>query len=108
MSRIDVTKDGVVNTITSSIEFARTVFPVADGYSHAEAASEEPVAAVLTLEESNSLEERRWRNLELKDSDWIIPVSDHPQHAAYITYRAALRAWPASSDFPDTRPELGS
>ena len=107
MSRIDVTKDGVVNTITSSIEFARTVFPVADGYSHAEAASEEPVAAVLTLEESNSLEERRWRNLELKDSDWIIPVSDHPQHAAYITYRAALRVWPSTSDFPDTRPELG-
>ena len=107
MSRIDVTKDGVVNTITSSIEFARTVFPVADGYSHAEAVSDEPVAAVLTLEEGSLLEERRWRNLELKDSDWIIPVSDHPQHATYVTYRAALRAWPASSDFPDTRPELG-
>jgi len=107
MSRIDVTKDGVVNTISSSIEFARTVFPVADGYSHAEAVSDEPVAAVLTLEEGSLLEERRWRNLELKDSDWIIPVSDHPQHAAYVTYRAALRAWPASSDFPDTRPELG-
>jgi len=108
MSRIDVTKDGVVNTISSSIEFARTVFPVADGYSHAEAVSDEPVAAVLTLEEGSLLEERKWRDLELKDSDWIIPVSDHPQHAAYVTYRAALRAWPASSDFPDTRPELGS
>ena len=107
MSRIDVTKDGVVNTISSSIEFARTVFPVADGYSHAEAVSDEPVAAVLTLEEGSLLEERKWRDLELKDSDWIIPVSDHPQHAAYVTYRAALRAWPASSDFPDTRPELG-
>ena len=108
MSRIDVTKDGVVNTISSSIEFARTVFPVADGYSHAEAVSDEPVAAVLTLEEGSLLEERKWRDLELKDSDWIIPVSDHPQHAAYVTYRAALRAWPSTSDFPDTRPELGS
>ena len=107
MSRIEVTKDGVINTITSSIEFARTVFPVADGYSHAEAVSDEPVAEVLTLEEGGLLEERRWRDLELKKSDWIIPVSDHPQHAAYITYRAALRVWPSTSDFPDTRPELG-
>jgi len=107
MSRIDVTKDGVVNTISSSIEFARTVFPVADGYSHAEAVSDEPVAAVLTLEEGSLLEERKWRDLELKDSDWIVQIPDHPQRAAYITYRAALRAWPATSDFPATRPVLG-
>jgi len=51
---------------------------------------------------------RNWRDGELQDSDWIIPVSDHPQHAVYVTYRAALRVWPSTSDFPDTKPELGS
>lgn len=50
--------------------------------------------------------ERKWRDLELKATDWIVPVTDHPQHAAYMTYRQALRDWPSTADFPDTRPEL--
>ena len=52
--------------------------------------------------------EIQWRNLELLISDWIVKIPDHPQRAAYITYRAALREWPATSDFPLIRPELGS
>ncbi len=51
---------------------------------------------------------RQWRDMELSGSDWIVPTTDHPQHAAYMTYRAALRDWPATSDFPDTKPTLGS
>jgi hypothetical protein len=51
-------------------------------------------------------EARGWRNSELSNSDWIIPLSDHPQRAAYITYRAALRDWPTASDFPTTREDL--
>ena len=51
---------------------------------------------------------RTWRDQELAMTDWIVPLTDHPQHAAYITYRAALRAWPSTSDFPDTKPTLGS
>ena len=51
---------------------------------------------------------RGWRDGELRTTDFVVPTTDHPQHAAYITYRAALRAWPSTSDFPDTRPELGS
>ena len=51
---------------------------------------------------------RQWRDNELLQTDWIIPVSDHPQHAAYITYRAALRAWPTASDFPTTRADLNA
>ena len=58
----------------------------------------------LTAEE----EARRWRDQELIATDYIVPLTDHPQHAAYITYRAALRAWPSTSDFPDTKPTLGS
>ena len=51
---------------------------------------------------------REWRDEELKNSDWIVPTSDHPQKAAYTTYRAALRSWPADeANFPDTKPTLG-
>ena len=51
--------------------------------------------------------ERWWRNEELGETDWIVPVTDHPQHAAYMAYRQALRDWPNTADFPDTRPVLG-
>ena len=51
---------------------------------------------------------KSWRDFQLKESDWIIPLTDHPQHAAYITYRKALRDWPSTSDFPDKKPTLGS
>jgi hypothetical protein len=50
---------------------------------------------------------RVWRNEELKSSDWISQTPDHPQRAAYITYRTALRDWPSTSNFPATKPELG-
>ena len=53
-------------------------------------------------------EEKVWRDRELKDTDWIVAVTDHPQLAAYKTYRQELRDWPSTGDFPDTRPELGS
>jgi len=50
---------------------------------------------------------RLWRNEELEATDFIVPLSDHPQRAAYMTFRTALRDWPSTEDFPDTRPELG-
>ena len=64
----------------------------------------EPTPAEPTAEETG----RMWRNGELSSSDFIVPLSDHPQRAAYISYRESLRAWPSTSDFPDTRPTLGS
>ena len=48
----------------------------------------------------------RWRNAELLATDFIVPLSDHPQRAAYILYRESLRAWPSTDSFPHTRPEL--
>lgn len=49
--------------------------------------------------------EREWRDSELFSTDWIIPVTDHPQHAAYVTYRQELRDYPSQEDFPNgTRP----
>jgi len=49
---------------------------------------------------------RTWRDRELRLTDFIVPLSDHPQRAAYITYRTALRNWPSTDDFPATKPEL--
>jgi hypothetical protein len=50
---------------------------------------------------------RKWRDNELSATDYIVPLSDHPQRDAYITYREALRQWPSTDSFPATRPELG-
>lgn len=49
---------------------------------------------------------REWRDKELKNTDYIVSVTDHPQHSEYMTYRVALRNWPSTSDFPTTRPTL--
>lgn len=112
MSEIEVTKDGITNTIVASLEFAQTAFPAENGYSYKDISPEAPE---LTQEEERAIEERRWRNDELKNSDWIVQVPDHPQKTAYLAYRIKLRDWPAvNSDgeyvngFPDTQPTLGS
>jgi hypothetical protein len=63
-----------------------------------------PTTPELTAEE----EARMWRDMELTSTDWVVPLSDHPQRAAYLTYRTALRDWPSTSDFPATKPTLGS
>ena len=49
-----------------------------------------------------------WRNDELSRTDILVAIPDHPQRAALLTYRADLRTWPSTSDFPDIPPELGS
>ena len=61
-----------------------------------------PTPAEPTAEE----EARQWRNGELSATDYIVPLSDHPQRAAYILYRESLRAWPSTDSFPETKPEL--
>jgi hypothetical protein len=50
---------------------------------------------------------RQWRDSELATTDWIMPVTDHPDRAAYVTYREELRQWPSTPSFPDTKPILG-
>ena len=49
-----------------------------------------------------------WRNDELARTDIAATVSDYPNAAAILAYRVALRDWPSTEDFPDTRPTLGS
>lgn len=50
--------------------------------------------------------QRAWRNQKLKDTDWIVPVTDHPERSDYLTYRTNLRDWPSTDGFPNTRPTL--
>jgi hypothetical protein len=59
------------------------------------------------VKSSSEEQAKEWRNSELKRTDWIVPVTDHTQHADYMAYRQALRDWPSTPDFPDTRPTLG-
>lgn len=58
------------------------------------------------LQEIEILKARLWRDTELVSTDHIVPLTDHPDHAATLAYRAALRDWPSTSDFPDTKPTL--
>jgi len=64
----------------------------------------EPEAPTLTAAQ----EARRWRDEELFATDKAAQTPDWPNRDNIIIYRAALRAWPASSDFPATRPVLGT
>jgi hypothetical protein len=49
---------------------------------------------------------REWRDLELKSTDWIVSILDHPERESYLTYRTKLRDWPTTDDFPNTKPTL--
>ena len=85
----------VTNTILASTEFVEANF---EHYEEWVA----PTPAEPTAEE----EARQWRDMELSSSDYIVPLSDHPQRAAYILYRESLRSWPSTDSFPETKPEL--
>ena len=52
-------------------------------------------------------EARRWRGQELIATDTASQTPDWPNRDNIILYRAALRGWPSTSDFPATRPVLG-
>lgn len=108
---IAIIKEGKVdNIIVASNEFAATLQEetvnvtgqgVGIGFSYAKGIFAAPVK---TLEEKTA-EEKQWRDSELQSSDFIVPLTDHPKHAAYMTYRQELRDHPAQTDFPNgTRP----
>ena len=82
----------IINTIKANAAFVEANFEHYELWS-----APEPTAAEAA---------RMWRDMELSSSDYIVPLSDHPQRAAYILYRESLRAWPSTDSFPATRPEL--
>ena len=108
---IAIIKEGKVdNIIVASDEFAATLQEetvnitgkdVCIGYTYANGVFAAPVK---TLEEKIA-EEKMWRDSELQSTDFIVPLTDHPQHAPYMTYRQELRDYPAQQDFPNgTKP----
>mgnify|MGYP003658789731 CR=1 FL=1 len=60
---------------------------------------------VKTSEELEA-EAKEWRDGELQSTDYIIPLTDHPDHATTITYRQELRDWPSTENFPNTKPTI--
>ena len=49
-------------------------------------------------------EAREWRDSELQATDFIVPLTDYPNHAAWLTYRQELRDWTTTENFPNTKP----
>jgi|TARA_R110000851_G_scaffold167714_3_gene313450 hypothetical protein len=47
---------------------------------------------------------REWRDSELKNTDWIIPITDYGNRDAWLTYRQELRDWTDTEEFPNTKP----
>ena len=50
---------------------------------------------------------RIWRNLELEQTDTLMLLPDYPNKEALTAYRQALRDWPNTESFPETKPVLG-
>jgi len=93
----------VINRIVADASFVEAQYSEGEYRPKAEETFSDALIA-----EAIAFRERNWRDSELLATDFIVPVADNPQRAAYMTYRTALRNWPASDDFPATRPTLGS
>lgn len=87
----------ITNTITADAEFVEANFEHYELYVA-------PTSAETTAEE----EARGWRNSELDATDTASQTPDWPNRDNILIYRAALRDWPSTEDFPDTRPTIGS
>ena len=99
MNDVWVVKD-VDGNVTNPLVTADEAFMAANfEYYEAYVPQEIPV---LTAEQ----EARRWRNGELRSTDTASQTPDWPNRDNIIIYRAALRDWPSTSDFPDTKPVL--
>ena len=88
----------ITNTIIANAEFVEANFENYELWTDPNPAPAEP-----TAEE----EARQWRDMELSFSDQAAQTPDWPNRDNILTYRAELRDWPATDDWPDTRPTLG-
>ena len=61
-------------------------------------------AAPVKSQEEIEAEARSWRDNELQSTDYIVPITDHPSHTAFMSYREELRDWPSTDAFPNTKP----
>ena len=100
MAIIKIVKDGVENQIIGDLDWVKSAYP-----DH----TCELVDRSLSEEQQKELENndaRDWRNEELLRTDTLSLLTDHPDYSKMADYRKALRDWPSTSDFPDTKPTL--
>lgn len=107
---IAIIKEGVVdNIMVASDEYAASLSEqtlnvtgqeVGIGFTYSNDTFTPPVK---TTEEFEA-EAREWRDGELQATDFIVPTTDYPNHAAWLTYRQELRDWTTTDDFPETKP----
>ena len=100
MSNVWIIKDADGNVTNPRIRGAESW--VRANFDYVEAYVEPDLS--LSVEE----EARMWRNIELASTDQAAQTPDWPNRANILTYRTALRNWPSTSDFPATKPTLGS
>lgn len=86
----------ITNTIVADAEFVEANFEHYELWV-------DPTPVEPTAEE----EARQWRDAELSFTDQAAQTPDWPNRENILTYRQALRDWPATDAFPDTRPEVG-
>tara|TARA_R110000772_G_scaffold237032_1_gene348944 strand:- start:275 stop:577 length:303 start_codon:yes stop_codon:yes gene_type:complete len=55
-----------------------------------------------------AVEERAWRDQELRRTDVASSVNDFPNRDNILKYRVLLRDWPSTADFPNKRPTVPS
>lgn len=96
---IAVSKQTICEGFNGNWVEGSTGFDVGDWYSETDGWSN-PIKTAQELE----AESREWRDNELKATDFIVPTTDYPNHAAWLTYRQELRDWTDTSDFPTTKP----
>ena len=116
MEQFKIENGIVVDAIVASAEFTNTLegtyiesqkgFGIGDAYdgtslTKVNTGPTEEEIAIQIKEQA-----KEWRNFELEKTDSRSAVSDDPQHDAIIVYRQALRDWPTTSDFPNTKPTL--
>lgn len=96
MARFEILNEAgeVENIIIASLSF------VEENYTNFREV-EEPVREPVKTKEEEEIE---WRNSELYRTDLLMLPPDYPYKEQLTTYRQALRDWPDTPSFPDTRP----
>ena len=113
MEQFKIENGIVVDAIVASAEFTNTLegtyvesqngFGVGDNYNGTSFSKKYVEDITPSLIEEK---ERGWRDSELSNTDSRSIALDDPQHDAIIAYRQALRDWPSTSDFPETKPTI--
>lgn len=110
---IAIIKNGVINNIVlGSDEWAESLNEetvnvtgksVGIGWSYLNGEFKSPEGRTIEEQQDHNklLSERSWRDVELKETDFIVPLTDHPKYSAYMTYRQELRNYPSQAEFPN-------